>query len=131
VTDPTEPEPDEEPFEPLYDNLTDWVEHHFAQTYAWKPGSSTRWCASWWDHPEAIIRLNVLWQLWEGARAENDPAEMGAWIRDWLDRLLPPMLSDSGPFARCNTDITAQSNNGTHTPPAALPVLEPPAEKRP
>ena len=74
MTDSTDPEVDEEPFEPLYDNLTDWVEYHFAQTYAWKPGSSARWCASWWDHPEAIVRLNVLWQLWEGARSENDPA---------------------------------------------------------
>lgn len=67
MTDPTKFEAHEEPFEPLYDILTDWVEYHFAQTYAWKPGSSSTWCASSWDHPEAVIRLNVLWQLWEGA----------------------------------------------------------------
>jgi hypothetical protein len=65
----TEPGADEELFEPLYDTLTDWVEHHFAQTYTWKPGSSIRRCASWWDHPEAIICLNVLWQLSRGAGA--------------------------------------------------------------
>ena len=56
---------------------------------------------------------------------------LGAWMRDWLDRLLPPRRADHGPFARCGTDITAHPTTGTHMPPSALPILEAPANKRP
>lgn len=111
------------PPQPQYGSLTEWVEDYFVQAFGWQVGKSVRWCASWWDHPEAIIRLSVLWQLWEVAVAADteaagmgegsaapdpttrDPAAMGSWLRDWLDRLMPVLTREHGTFARCSTGI--------------------------
>ena len=117
MTGPTEPEAGEEPFEPLYDNLTDWVEHHFAQTYAWKPGSTARWCASWWDHAEAIYRLEALWRTWELYRLEPRLG-IASWLRDYLDPQLSQLTSPTGPFASCTED--------RHSPVKALLTNQPP-----
>jgi len=119
---------DLEGFEPLYPSLPAWVEHHFTQTYAWRVSEHTRWCVQWWDHPEAIVRLNVLWQLWELARLEQDPAAMGSWLRDWLDRLLPPLTAITGPFCRCSVELQPNGAPWDHVPSRPLPTSAAPAE---
>jgi hypothetical protein len=50
------------PVEPLCADVTTWVEHVYALTFIRGIGQSQRWCASWWGHPEAIVRLQALWQ---------------------------------------------------------------------
>lgn len=50
------------PVEPLCADVTTWVEHVYALTFIRGIGQSQRWCASWWRHPEAIVRLQALWQ---------------------------------------------------------------------
>lgn len=119
---------DLEGFEPLYPSLPAWVEHHFTQTYPWRVSEHTRWCVQWWDHPEAIVRLNVLWQLWELARVEQDPAAMGSWLRDWLDRLLPPLTAVTGPFCRCSVELQPNGAPWDHVPSRPLPTSAAPAE---
>jgi hypothetical protein len=48
------------PAEPFYPNLESWVTERFAPMYAQYArvvGGELRWCARWWDHAEAISRL--------------------------------------------------------------------------
>lgn len=115
-------------FVPLYPSLADWVEHHFTQAYLWRVTVDSRWCAQWWEHPEAIVRLNVLWQLWELARVEEDPAAMASWVRDWLDRLLPPLVGVTGPFYGCSVDPQPDGSPWLHKRPPILPTAPAPRE---
>jgi hypothetical protein len=91
------------PFEPAYPSLEKWVTDHFAPTFARALTPTTRWCAAWWDHAEAISRLEGLWRTWEVARLEP-LAGIATWYRDYLDPQLAVLLSPTGPFHGCTAD---------------------------
>ena len=105
---------------PLYDDVTQWVGHHFAPIYIRRVQGGTRWCAQWWRHPEAVIRFAALWRTWETARLATSPYAMADWHLNYLDRMLPALLGDQGPFYSCKPD--------THNDPPPLPMVEPPDE---
>ncbi len=67
-----------------------------------RPVASTAstWCAEWWRHAEAIVRLEALWRSWEQLRL--DPATgMSVWLRDHADPHMAVLLSSDGPFKGC------------------------------
>src|SRR5437899_2485751 len=85
--------------EPLYSNVEAWVAGWFAPTFARRLGTA-RWCAQWWLHAEAIVRLEALWRSWEALRL--DPTlGMATWLRDHLDPQRAVLMGDSGPFQAC------------------------------
>jgi hypothetical protein len=105
---------------PLYEDVAQWVGHHFAPIYIRRIQGGTRWCAQWWRHPEAVIRFAALWRTWEAARLAASPYAMADWHLNYLDRMLPVLLGDQGPFYSCKPDA--------HNDPPPLPVVEPPNE---
>ena len=105
-------------FEPFYPGLEEWVVDYFAPVYARAFTPTERWCAQWWDHAEAISRLEALWRSWEVARLE-ELRGMALWYRDFLDGQLPVLLSPTGPFAACTPD--------RHAPAKPLATLPAPA----
>jgi hypothetical protein len=99
-------------FTPQFPGLESWVNEFFVLTFA-RPGQQIRWCARWWDHPEAVLRLDAMWRTWEAAAL--DPVRgVAVWIRDYLDPNLAVLLSPAGPFADCS--------DGQHVKPSVLPV---------
>lgn len=94
-------QPPGEDFEPLYPDVEAWVEAVYTTTFP-RQGRA-RWCARWWAHPEAVLRLTALWQSWELARVQP-----GSGFADWLTRYLDPihaqLISDEGPFSACTKD---------------------------
>ncbi len=108
-----QPGPNDAPFEPMYPSLEQWVVDHFAPMYARPINPTTRWCAEWWDHAEAISRLEALRRSWEVARLD-ELRGMAEWYRDFLDSQLAVLLSPSGPFASCTPD--------RHSPTKPLPT---------
>lgn len=104
---------DETPdFKPRFPDLESWVNGFFVITFA-RPSGQIRWCANWWDHPEAVLRLDAMWRTWEAAAL--DPVRgMAAWLRDHLDPNLGILFSSTGPFADCS--------DGRHVKPPELPV---------
>jgi hypothetical protein len=97
----------------FYTSVEEWVSEYFAPMFARSLGGEHRWCSRWWDHAEAISRLEALWRSWETLRL--DPAlGMAVWLRDHLDHQLPILLGSRGPLAKC----TAQR----HDPPRSLAV---------
>src|ERR1041385_2954600 len=52
---------------PLYSSVEAWVAGWFAPPFARRLGT-TRWCAQWWLHAEAIVRLEAPWRSWETLR---------------------------------------------------------------
>ena len=103
---------------PLYPDVAGWVEHHFAPTYIRRATSTVRWCTQWWQHPEAIIRFTALWQTWEAARLHDSSNGMADWLIGYLDRMLPVLLGEFGPFYSCTPD--------KHTTPGALAITPAP-----
>ena len=105
--------------EPLCADVETWVEHIYAITYVRKINQTQRWCAQWWAHPEAIIRLTALWRTWEAALASVEDSAIADWLRTYFDALNPVLLADDGPFASCTAD--------RHSEQRPLPLTAPPA----
>ncbi len=102
----------ETPLEPAYGDAVAWVEEWFAPVFARRLGA-THWCAAWWRHDEAALRLEALWRSWEMARADGGLG-MASWLRDHLDAQLRVLFAPDGPFQACDGDA--------HNPPPALPT---------
>lgn len=85
------------------DSLEQWVTEILAPTYPRRITTQFRWCAQWWQHTEAIVRLEALWRSWEALRL--DPRlGMATWHRDYLDTQLAVLTGPAGPFADCQPD---------------------------
>jgi len=107
--------------QPLYPNVDAWVNGYFAPMFLHRiPGNPRlRWCARWWDHAEAIVRLTVLWNTWEAARWE--PAAKPGWWLD-LDHHLPILLGLDGPFRNCRQP---EGQRASKHEPQSVPGIEP------
>jgi len=106
----------DEPPDPLYASVQDWVTIHFLPMYRRPLGGEYRWCRQWWKHAEAITRLTALWQSWEAMRLQPGTG-MISWLRDCLDHQLPVLLSRGGPFAACSEDEHIDPRTATADPP--------------
>lgn len=82
--------------------------------------TSFRWDPQWWNHPEAVARLEALWRAWEHLR--QDPSlGLSVWFRDHADHHMPILLSQFGPFR--SSDHKAAPDGGPlpyDPPPAGL-----------
>ncbi len=108
---------EQEPIVPFFGSLLEFVVEHFGPVYARNTSPTVRWCASWWDHAEAIYRLEALWRSWELYRLEPRLG-IASWLRDYLDPQLRELTSPTGPFASCTED--------RHSPVKALRTNQPP-----
>ena len=108
---------EQEPTAPFFGSLLEFVVEHFGPVYARNTSPTIRWCASWWDHAEAIYRLEALWRTWELYRLEPRLG-IASWLRDYLDPQLRELTSATGPFASCTED--------RHSPVKALRTNQPP-----
>jgi len=107
----------DEPIIPFYGSLLEFVTEGFAPVYCRPTSPTLRWCASWWDHAEAIYRLEALWRSWELYRLEPRLG-IASWLRDYLDPQLAVLTSPTGPFAQCTDD--------RHSPGKPLRTEQPP-----
>ena len=98
--------------------LADWVRDHVAQIYT-RPVGALRWCATWWEHPEAIVRLESCRRAW-GELATQGGAGLSIWHRDHLDPMLAALTSLTGPFRSC--EAQPGHDGAKHRLPADLPV---------
>jgi hypothetical protein len=105
VTQADHPLDDAEPDDAdlAFPTLQAWVEGHFVHLYARPLGGPWRWCPHWWDHAEAIGRLDALWRAWESLRTDPQLG-MATWYAQYLDTQLPVLLGSHGPFARCTEE---------------------------
>jgi Domain of unknown function (DUF4913) len=102
--------------EPVYASVQDWVSEHFLPVYRRPLGGEFRWCAQWWRHAEAIIRLTALWQSWEAMRLQPGTGTAN-WLRDHLDHQLLVLLGRAGPFAQCSADEHVEPRIAAADPP--------------
>jgi len=90
----------------VVDNISAWCERKVASNGA----GSTRWCAHWDLHPEAITRLWALRAQQLTAAAEGASA-LSAYLRDHFDHHMGVLLRADGPFHSCTIEKHAPSND--------------------
>ena len=98
---------------PAYTTVEEWVDGWLSRHIEKDPSTRFRWCTRWREHPEALLRLEVMFS--EYGRALADPRiGMGNFIRSGLDHHVPRLLAADGPFASCDP--------GHHEHAACLPT---------
>ncbi|GAA1194937.1 DUF4913 domain-containing protein [Pseudonocardia alaniniphila] len=105
------------------DALIDWVHDTVTSVIARPLRGELTWCPLWWEHPEAVFRLEALRRAWTELAPEPGTA-MSIWIRDHLDPCLRELLTPLGPFADCTHNERYRALNG-HTPLPTLPTKTP------
>jgi hypothetical protein len=88
---------------PLYPDTASWVVEWLCPRMEREITRTVEWCPRWRDHPEAVERLDALWEAWEFGRIGG-----GSWKSAWwlthADRHLPRLCHpDTGPFGHCHT----------------------------
>lgn len=84
-----------------------------------QPGKG-QWCSRWWDHEEAVLRLEALWDAFEALRLEPGTG-MAVWIRDYLDPAVGALTNDeTSPFRECD------DKRGVHVVTDPWPLKDPP-----
>ncbi len=112
--------PENEPVD--VDALIDWVHGHITAMIARPLRGELTWCPIWWEHAEAVFRLEALRRAWLELAAEPGAA-MSIWIRDHLDPCLRELTTPLGPFADCAHNERFRSIT-THTPVPTLPTRD-------
>ncbi|MFY0407933.1 DUF4913 domain-containing protein [Solicola sp. PLA-1-18] len=107
-----------------FSDVYSFVDEYLAYVYGRpvkRQRTDFRWCAQWYRHPEALSRLDALWQAFETLRLTPGTG-MSVW---WINHAEPTMtaLTDTeGTFRSCD--------DTTHTPFVTLPTHSAPAQLR-
>ena len=105
----------------VYENVVEFVENYLSVVYRRQVSdlSDTVWCPQWWQHTEAVVRLDAVWRAWEHLR--QDPATgMSVWFLDHADQHMAVLLDPRGPFKYCSV------RNGHKDRLDPLPLAAPP-----
>lgn len=115
----TEYEPKAENY---YPTVVEFVTYFLVRVYA-RPimaqRTDFRWCPRWWEHAEAIARLEALWKAWEVLRLDEGTG-IATWWRDYCDPTMHALCASDGPFRQCS--------DTQHDIPPALPLIAPPRD---
>jgi Domain of unknown function (DUF4913) len=116
--------------------LVPWVEGNITTLICRKVPTTEgapKWCQEWWDHAEAIARLEALRRAWVALSGVEGTGLITYF--DYLDRTLSVLTCDTGPFARCTPQHHTPDRPLGHTPPppeiyaspstAATPTAQP------
>ncbi len=81
--------------------LPNWIHKYVA--------NRVHWCAQWWEHAEAITRLEAIWEAFEVMRLQPAPS-FSTWMRDHFDTHMRTLTDPEGVFFDCDV------KTGQHTP---------------
>lgn len=95
----------EEELGPRYSNCYEFFEEFLRNAIERRvnhegAGRGLRWDPDWRRHPEIVLRMQALWEAWEGARISEAPDAMSSWWIHHLDPHLSRMLEGTyGPMS--------------------------------
>ncbi|GAB3868515.1 hypothetical protein GCM10028801_44560 [Nocardioides maradonensis] len=99
--------------------LPNWVHKYVAER--------VRWCDHWWEHAEAITRLEAIWEAFELMRLQPAPS-FSTWLRDHFDVHMRTLTDPDGVFHKCDMKkVDPKTGSGYHNaeptwPSAPVPV---------
>lgn len=102
----------------IYDSLVGWLDGFFFPVFERSVSASKQpWCAEWFQHPEAVQRLNALWRAWEDLRTQPG-AEWSTWWTHHLDPHLRALCDvETGTFSQCGSGHRTYAEPLPHDPP--------------
>ncbi|MEV4129620.1 DUF4913 domain-containing protein [Nocardia sp. NPDC049707] len=105
----------------IYENVVEFVENYLSLVYRRRVSdvSDMVWCPEWWQHAEAVARLDALWRAWEYFRLDG-AAGISVWFLDHADPHMFELLDRHGPFTYCSV------HGGHQDMLAPLPLKSPP-----
>jgi len=113
----------DEPPELYLPDLLTFVRDYLAPMYRRNlSGPGVTWCPEWWNHAEAIARLEALWRAWEFLRQDAHTG-MSVWFRDHADHHMGVLLNADGPFKGCKPEAHAADRL------KPLPLIAPPDDR--
>ncbi|WP_232331698.1 DUF4913 domain-containing protein [Nocardia puris] len=86
----------------IFGDLMAWVEGYLSPVYRRKVGDAgeAAWCAEWYRHAEAAVRLDAMWRSWEYYRHDRTQG-LSLWFLDHADAHMAALLDRAGPFKLC------------------------------
>ena len=96
--------------------LTEWFAPNYRRYI--DDGRTRTWCPEWYEHPEAVARLDAMWMAWEQLRTETAMGSSKWWL-DHADRHMAVLLNVNGPFMGCT--ITRGHNPSSVVLPLTIP----------
>jgi hypothetical protein len=99
--------------------LDAWVQAELLPTFTRQPGTTRPWCAQWWDHPEAVLRLEGMRRAW--LALATTPTGISVWLRDHADPALEQLLHPGGTFSLCDVMHARRHNPIPPLPSDPLP----------
>lgn len=94
----------------------------WVNVFGWRIRQGWHWCEQWWDHPEAILRLESLWRSFEVARLQD--TGMSMWLPE-NDREMHMLLGPEGPLGSCHIE---EPDRAAHHEKSQVPQLKPAPE---
>ena len=118
-------EPGRETAEPApelyYGSVDEFVREYLRNVYRRRiDGRHRCWAGRWWEHDEAVIRLEALWRSWEHLR-QDAATGMSVWWRDHADHHMAVLMGPAGPFATATEGEENKSKRGEPLPYVAPP----------
>lgn len=107
--------------ETVYGSMVEFVENYLSLVYQRQVTDTTEtvWCPQWWQHPEALARLDALWRAWEFFRQDGTPG-LSTWFIEHADPHMKHLMDPRGPFRYCS------ARHGHKALLSPLPSMEPP-----
>ncbi len=101
--------------------LYTWVHVHVAtiterkvsKSSGSESGVGVRWCTRWYDHDEAIVRLEALRRAWE-EHVLTPGAGMSTWYLSHYDPHITALTALGGPFWQCSPGHHQSARNIGH-----------------
>ena len=113
-------QPAEEP-ELYYGSVAEFVEQFLCFVFKRRiDGRHRVWAARWWEHDEALVRLEALWRSWEHLRLDAATG-MSVWLRDHADHHMSILFDPDGPFAAAADSDENRNKRGEPLPCATPP----------
>lgn len=105
-----------------YGSVDEFVREYLRNVYRRRiDGRHRVWAGRWWEHPEAVIRLEALWRSWEHLR-QDAATGMSVWWRDHADHHMAVLMDPDGPFTTATEGEENLSKRGAPLPYVAPPV---------
>ncbi|MEU7764595.1 DUF4913 domain-containing protein [Nocardia sp. NPDC049190] len=104
----------------IYASVVEFVENYLSVVYRRQVTdlSDTVWCPEWWQHAEAVARLDALWRAWEHYRLDPSTG-LSVWFLDHADQHMSKLFDPKGPFKYCSV------RNGHKDMLSPLPLKSP------
>ncbi|CAM4067030.1 DUF4913 domain-containing protein [Nocardia sp. NPDC046473] len=104
----------------IYASVVEFVENYLSLVYRRQVTdlSDTVWCPEWWQHAEAIARLDAMWRAWEHFRLDGATG-LSVWFLDHADPHMAKLFDPKGPFKYCSV------RNGHKDMLSPLPLKSP------